>query len=82
METPYSVCIASSGDLLVTRGMDSKRQKKIVRFSGSKEEQTIPWEEPQKYSYLHGSAKMFLVLAICNSIRLFEKQEFGYFVSG
>nr|XP_022310093.1 uncharacterized protein LOC111115596 isoform X2 [Crassostrea virginica] len=46
---PYSVCITSSGDLLVTMRMDNKTHKKIVRFSDSKEKQNIPWDEPQQY---------------------------------
>lgn len=77
---PYSVCITSSGDLLVTMGMDNKTHKKIVRFSGSKEKLNIPWDEPQKF-FLRGNTEIFPVPAIPNTMRLCENKNLDICVS-
>ena len=77
---PYSVCITSSGDLLVTMRMDNKTHKKIVRFSDSKEKQNIPWDEPQQY-FLRENTKFVPVPAIPNTLRLCENKNLDICVS-
>ena len=41
---PQSVCNSSSGDMLVIMTSDDMKETKLVRFSGSKEKQTIQWD--------------------------------------
>ena len=62
LETHYSVCITSSGDLLVTRGMDSKGQKKIERFSGSKRNRVFHGRNLKNININIGVLKCFLYL--------------------
>ncbi|XP_078320177.1 uncharacterized protein LOC111115191 [Crassostrea virginica] len=51
---PQSVCHSSSGDMLVIMTSDDIKETKLVRFSGSKEKQTIQWDDRRQPIFSSG----------------------------
>ncbi|XP_061186921.1 tripartite motif-containing protein 55-like [Saccostrea echinata] len=66
---PFGVCSTSSGDLLVTMNNDmyyfhgdgTCRESKVVRYSGSKEKQTIQHDDKGKPLYSSKSFNAFII---------------------
>nr|XP_022308936.1 uncharacterized protein LOC111114765 [Crassostrea virginica] len=57
---PLSLCITSTGDLLVIMTSDDWTQTKVVHYSGSTEKQTIQWDDQGKPLYLSGYLHKYL----------------------
>ena len=60
---PLDVCSTSSGDLLVIMKSDDSKQTKVVRYSGSKETQTIQWHKRGKPFYTSGGINNYKYLS-------------------
>lgn len=56
---PQSVCNSSSGDMLVIMTSDDIKETKLVRFSGSKEKQSIQWDDRRQPIFSSGN-QMYL----------------------
>ena len=57
---PINLCIASSGDLMVTMFSENETQSKVIRYSGSAEKQTIQFDDEGQplysgYGYMYTS---------------------------
>ncbi|XP_062586597.1 uncharacterized protein LOC134248189 [Saccostrea cucullata] len=48
---PNNLCVTSSGDLLVTMYSNDKTQSRVARYSGSREKQTIRFDDDGKALY-------------------------------
>nr|XP_022305807.1 uncharacterized protein LOC111112568 [Crassostrea virginica]XP_022305808.1 uncharacterized protein LOC111112568 [Crassostrea virginica] len=57
---PHSLCSTATGDLLVSMTSDDGKQTKVVRYSGSKEKQTIQWDDQGKPLYSSGYGYKYL----------------------
>ncbi|XP_078331641.1 uncharacterized protein LOC144625270 [Crassostrea virginica] len=57
---PLGLCSTSHGDLLVIMTSDDEKQTKVVRYSGSTEEQCIQWDDQGKPLYTSGYSTKYL----------------------
>lgn len=70
--TPRGVCISASGELLVIIVNYSKKETKLVRYSGSTETQSIQWDDEGMplFSYGEGFFKLKNTKLLCENRNL------------